>query len=137
MEDPENSQKLIINLGNIPSNEEIIFISEYLQFMETSKSYEFEMFRNLPIFKGKSEIYQNQSLEGKIYIKTKNKIIKIEKEILMEELKINEEKYLNEDENNYLISYKICNLPSFSEYNGRNYIPSSKIYFELDLNKNL
>ena len=94
MEDPENSQKLIINMGNIPANEEVIFISEYLQYVETSKSYEFEMFRNLPIFKGKSEIYQNQSLEGKIYIKTKNKIIKIEKEILMEELKINEEKYL-------------------------------------------
>ena len=133
MEDPENSQKLIINLGNIPSNEEIIFISEYLQFMETSKSYEFEMFRNLPIFEG----YQNQNLEGKINIKTKNKIIKIEKEILMEELKINEEKYLNEDKNDYLISYKICNLPSFSEYNRDNYIPSSKIYFELDLNQNL
>ena len=137
MEDPENSQKLIINLGNIPSNEEIIFISEYLQFMETSKSYEFEMFRNLPIFKGKSEIYLNQYLEGKINIKTKNKIIKIEKEILMEELKINEEKYLNEDKNDYLISYKICNLPSFSEYNRDNYIPSSKIFFELDLNQNL
>ena len=137
MEDPENSQKLIINLGNIPSNEEIIFISEYLQFMETSKSYEFEMFRNLPIFKGKSEMYQNQYLEGKINIKTKNKIIKIEKEILMNELKINEEKYLNEDKNDYLISYKICNLPSFSEYNRDNYIPSSKIYFELDLNQNL
>ena len=124
MEDPENSQKLIINMGNIPANEEVIFISEYLQYVETSKSYEFEMFRNLPIFKGKSEIYQNQSLEG-------------EKEIMMEELKINEENYLNEDKNNYLISYKICNLPSFSEYNRHNYIPSSKIYFELDLNQNL
>ena len=95
------------------------------------------MLRNLPIFDGKSEIYQNQSLEGKINIKTKNKIIKIEKEILMEELKINEEKYLNEDKNNYLISHKICNFPSFSKYNRGNYIPSLKIYFELDLNQNV
>ena len=30
MEDPENSQKLIINMGNIPADEKVIFISEYL-----------------------------------------------------------------------------------------------------------
>ena len=54
----------------------------------------------------------------------------------MKELKINEEKYLNEDKNNYLISYEIGNLPEFRIYKKDNYIPSSKIYFELDLNQN-
>ena len=135
MEDPDDSRYLIINMGNIPPNEEVIFISEFLQYVEFSKYYEFELFRNLPIFKGKSEIYQNEDLKGTINIETKNKIIKIEKEILMKELKINEEKYLNEDKNNYLVYYEIQNLPQFSKYNKDNYIPSSKIYFELDLNE--
>ena len=135
MEDPDDSRYLIINMGNIPPNEEVIFISEFLQYVEFSKYYEFELFRNLPIFRGKSEIYQNKDLKGTINIETKNKIIKIEKEILMKELKINEEKYLNEDRNNYLVSYEIQNLPQFSKYHKDNYIPSSKIYFELDLNE--
>ena len=129
MEDPEDRQSLIINMGNIPVNEEVLFISEFLQYIETSKSYEFEIFRNLPIFRGKSEIYQNQDLKGEINIETKNKIIKIEKDVLMKELKINEEK------NNYLISYEKENLPEFSRYNKDNYILSSKIYFELDINQ--
>jgi len=42
--------KIIINMGNIPPNEEVIFISEFIQFVESSKTYEFELFRNLPIF---------------------------------------------------------------------------------------
>ena len=46
MEDPEDRQSLIINMGNIPVNEEVLFISEFLQYIETSKSYEFEIFRN-------------------------------------------------------------------------------------------
>ena len=136
-EDPLDKERIIINMGNIPANEEVIFTSEFIQFVETSKSREFEMFRNLPIFQGKSEEYHNQSLKGTINIKTQNKIIKIEKEILMKELKINEEKYLNEEKNNYFISYEIDNLPKFSRYNKDNYIPSSKIYFELDLNQQL
>ena len=136
-EDPYDKQTIIINMGNIPANEEVIFTSEFIQFVETSKSYEFEIFRNLPIFKGKYEEYYNQSLKGAINIETQNKILKIEKNILMKELKINEEKFQNKDKNNYFISYEIGKLPTFSEYNKDNYIPSSKIYFELDLNQNL
>ena len=136
-EDPYDKERIIINMGNIPANEEVIFTSEYIQFVETSKSCEFEIFRNLPIFQGKSEEFHNQSLKGTINIQTQNKIIKIDKNILMKELKINEEKYINEEKNNYFISYEIANLPTFSKYNRDNYIPSSKIYFELDLNQNL
>ena len=49
-EDPYDDHKIIINMGNIPPNEEVIFISEFIQFVESSKTYEFELFRNLPIF---------------------------------------------------------------------------------------
>ena len=134
-EDPLDDQKLIINMGNIPANEEVIFISEFIQFVESSKTYEFELFRNLPIFCGKAGEIQNNDLKGKISICTNNKIIKIEKNILMKELKISEEKYLNDNKNNYLIKYEIEKLPTFSRYHRDNYIPSSKIYFEIDINQ--
>ena len=103
-------------MGNIPANEEVLFESEFIQFVESSKSCEFEIFRYLPIFTGKydDDYYQNKDLKGKINIETNNKIIKLEKDILMKELKINEEKYLNEEKNNYLISYEIGNLPEFT-----------------------
>ena len=136
-EDPDDEERIIINMGNIPANEEVVFTSEFIQFIEASKSLEFEIFRNLPIFQGKSEQYHNQSLKGRIKIETQNKIINIGKDILMKELKINEEKYLNEDKNSYFISYEIGNLPTFSRYTKDNYIPSSKIYFQLDLGQNL
>ena len=129
-EDPFDERKIIINMGNIPANEEVIFISEFIQFIEVSKSYEFEMFRNLPIFKGKDDYYQNSELKGKINIETKNKIINIEKELLMKELTINEENYLNEEKNKYSISYEIKQLPEYRKYQ-REYIPSSKIYFDV------
>ena len=135
-EDPLDEQRLIINMGNIPANEEVIFITEFIQFVESSKVYEFELLRNLPIFYGGAGEIQNNDLKGKINIYTKNKIIKIEKNILMKELKINEEKYLNEDKNNYFISYKIKKLPTFSRYHWDDYIPSSKIFFELEFSQN-
>ena len=136
-EDPLDDKKIIINMGNIPANEEVIFISEFIQFVESSKTYEFELFRNLPIFYGKAGEIQNNDLKGKISICTNNKIIKIEKNILLKELIISEEKYLNDDKNNYLINYEIQKLPIFSNYHRDNYIPSSKIYFEIEINQNL
>ena len=135
-EDSLDDQRLIINMGNIPANEEVIFITEFIQFVGSSKVYEFELLRNLPIFYGGAGEIQNNDLKGKINICTKNKIIKIEKNILMKELKINEEKYLNEDKNNYFISYEIKKLPTFSRYHWDDYIPSSKIFFELELSQN-
>ena len=135
-EDPFEQKKIIINMGNIPANEEVIFISEFIQYVESSKTYEIELFRNLPIFYGKAGEIQNKDLKGKINICTNNKIIKIEKNILMKELIIIEEKYLNDNKNNYFINYEIKKLPIFSNYQRDNYIPSSKIYFELEFNQN-
>ena len=128
-DDPYNENRIIINMGNIPANSEVLFISEFISLVETSKSYEFELFRNFPIFQGVNLVYENSELKGNIHIKTKNKICKIEKEILMEQLKIVKEK--NEMNNNYLISYEIKALPNFSPYN-LEYIPCSKIFFELE-----
>ena len=106
-EDPLDDQRIIINMGNIPSNEEVIFISEFIQFVESSKTYEFQLFRNLPILYGKDGEIQNNDLKGKIIICTNNKIIKIEKNILMKDLKISQEKYLYDDKKNYLINYEV------------------------------
>ena len=139
-DDPSNENRIIINMGNIPSKEELTFISEFIQPTESSNSYEFELFRNLPILVGNNAIYKNASIKGKVEIKIKNKICKIEKEILSKNLNIIEEKYLNEEKNNYLIKYEYNNLENLnknsfsniinSEY--YNYIPSSKIYFDLE-----
>ena len=92
---------------------------------------EIELFRNLPIFKGNEIIIQNKSLQGKIIIKAQNKIINIIKELSMDNIQIIEDKYMNELKNNYLIPYKIsdCKIGKF--------IQSSKIFLELDIEKDL
>ena len=134
--------RIVINMGNIPPNEKVIFISEFIQLTESSKSYEFELFRNLPIFIGKNLTFQNGNLKGKVEIKTKNKIIKLEKEILMKNLEIIKEENKHEEQiYNYLIEYQILELSKFKEndrnfYYNSDYISSSKIYFYTEENKN-
>ena len=123
----ETDENIIINMGNIPPKEEVIFVSEFLHFIKFTDYYEFELFRNLPIFIGKDdEKYQNNKLKENIYIKTKNKICTLHKNINVNELKIKEEKYLNEEKNEYFISYEIGKLPSYYYKNDN----SSKIYFD-------
>ena len=133
-QDPENENRTIINMGNIPPKNEVTFTTEFIHLIEASEKYEFELFRNLPIFKGGEDIYQNSELKGKIQISAKNEIINIEKKILMKNLKITEEKYTNDKKTNYIILYEIDQLPEFSWYNYE-YIPSSKIYFDSINNK--
>ena len=132
-EDPDNN-RLIINMGNIPPKEKVVFTTKFLSFINSSNQFEFELFRNFPIFIGKQSIYQNIDLKGKIKIISKNKISNIQKEILMNNLEIKEEKFQNDKKMNiYLILYEIKNLPKFS-FQNLEYIPSSKIYFNIDLN---
>ena len=122
----ETDENIIINMGNIPPKEEVIFVSEFLHFIKFTDYYEFELFRNLPIFIGKDdEKYSNNKLKENIYIKTKDKITSLSKAINLTELKIKEEKYLNPEKNEYFISYEIEKLPSYY-YKKNN---SSKIYF--------
>ena len=152
-EDPSNDNLIIINIGNIPPQQELILISEFIQYTESSENYEFEFFRNLPILVTKLFSYlpysfpDLSSLKGQLEIKTKNKIIKIEKAILSEKLNVLEEKYLDEiNKNNYLLKYEYNNInksgknPDFDNLKSieeLDYIPSSKIYFELENNEPL
>ena len=133
-----NENRIIINMGNIPAKQEITFISEFIQ---STKSSEFELFRNLPILVGKDTIYQDSSIKGKVEIKTRNKINHIEKKILSEKLNIIEEKYLDEEKkNNYFMKYEYNNITNLDKHDlsyTRNskiyeYIPSSKIYFDIE-----
>ena len=143
-DDPSNENRIIINMGNIPPKEELTFISEFIQYTESADTYEFELFRNLPILAGKDSIYQNEIIKGQVEIKTKNKMSKIDKKILNEKLVFTEDKYLDEEnKNHYIIKYEYNNLSNLSlskigyidKFEDYDYIPSSKIYFELELNE--
>ena len=128
--------RVIINMGNIPPKEEVIFISEFIQFIESADSYEFELFRNLPVFKEKSNFLENSEIKGTVEIKTGHKINKINKTVLSEKLNILEEKYTNENNCEYLIKYEYKDLneekPITFLEKDNNYLPSSKICFELE-----
>ena len=110
-EDSYNN-RLVLNMGNIPPKEEMILICEFIQLTENSESYEFEFFRNLPIFIGNKDIYQNINLKGKIEIRAQNEIFILKKELLLKNIKINKEIYKKE-EKIYLIDYQIDKLPEF------------------------
>ena len=128
--------RVIINMGNIPPKEEVIFISEFIQFIESADTYEFELFRNLPVFKEKSNFLENSEIKGTVEIKTRHKINKINKTVLSEKLNILEEKYTNENNCEYLIKYEYKDLneekPITFLEKDNNYLPSSKICFELE-----
>ena len=128
-----NSNRMIVNLGNIPPKQEVIFISEFLQFMESSNKFEFELFRNLPVLLLKDSAIQPFDIKGIVEIKTKD-AIKIDKIILSENLNIIKEEYIDENKNNYLIKYEYKNLPKLIVYKHLDYIPSNKIYFEIENN---
>ena len=130
--DPYNYNRIIINMGNIPPKQEVIFKTEFIQFIESSTSYEFELFRNLPIFSGKDSIFQNSEIKGTVEINTKYIINKIQKKLLSDNLNIVEEKYLNENKCEYLIKYEYKNLPTLNLYCPNSYIPSNKICFEIE-----
>ena len=132
------NDRLVLNMGNIPPKEEMILICEFIQLTENSESYEFELFRNLPIFIGNKDIYQNINLKGKIEIRAQNEIFILKKELLLKNIKINKEIYKKE-EKIYLIDYQIDKLPEFEMNRKKNldYIPSSKIYFEIKNEKDI
>ena len=136
--DPEDENKIIINMGNLPPKTGIIFISNFISPIETSNnSFELEIFRNLPIFTGnEGKIYQNSKMDGEIIIKSNNEIVNISKNILFKNLIISEEKLLSKNPYTYTLKYNIDALPDFN-WNDQEYIPSSKIYFDLKTNQPL
>ena len=46
----KNANHIVINMGNIPPNEKVVFISEYIYFTRRTNCYEFEIFRKIPSF---------------------------------------------------------------------------------------
>ncbi len=119
----EEFGEITINMGNIPPKEEVIFISEFISYINHSEVFQFEILRDLPIFKGKDETFYNSKLKENIHIKTINKISNIAKDICMDGLKIKEEKFLNEEKNEYLFSYEIEELETY-------YSKKSIIFFD-------
>ena len=131
----EDEDLIIINMGNIPPKQEVIFTSEFIQFIECSEFYEFELFRDLPIFGGKDTLYSNSEVKGTVEINTKSKIKKVEKNILSKDkLNIIEEKFLDGNKCDYLIKYEYKNLPEITLNEREEYIPSNKIFFEKENN---
>ena len=116
----------LINMGNIPPNEKVVFISEFLYFTKHTNYYEFEIFRKLPLFIKENSQRFPSKLKETIHIQTKNKICIISKDINVEKLKIIEDKYLNEEKTEYLFVYEIEKTPH-CYYRDVN---TSKIYFD-------
>ena len=122
-------------MGNILPKQELTFISEFIKFTEYSDNYEFELFRNLPIFKRENLIYSFINIKGQVEIKSKK--ITIDKKILSKQLKIIEEKYFDKEKKyNYLLKYEYINLGDLlpsnlnnNSYRDLDFIPSSKMIF--------
>ena len=137
-----DTNKIIVYIGNLPPYEELIFIAEFIQFIESNdnKNFEYELFRNLPHLKSKNIKISGYEVKGILEINTKNKIKNINKN-LSKNLKINEEK---EDKNNnkFYIKYQYISNEVYNKKKENNifklfdtfFIPSSKIFFEIESN---
>ena len=79
--DQYDKNKIIVHIGNIPPKQELIFISEFIQFTESSNnSFEYELFRNLPLLKGKEGCnIESHIIRGTLEIKMKGKFSKTQK----------------------------------------------------------
>ena len=144
--DPYYKNRIIINMGNIPPKQDLIFTSEHIQYLESSDKFYFEFFKNLPIIDCKNEsIYFSPEITGKVEIKMKNKI-KICNKYFSNDLNIIEEKFI-ENENYYLIKYNfkksndinddIENDNSYKRKDSDDDIKKNKInklYFEIEQN---
>ena len=77
-----------------------------------------------------------QTLTGVINIKANHLILEVEKFILLNDIIIWDEKYLDKENKHYLMKYRIKDLYYLTEYDSENsdYIPSSKIYFDFKIN---
>ena len=125
--DKYDKNKIIVHIGNIPPNEELIFTSEFIQFTESSNnSNEYELFRNLPKLDGPEAVINYENINGTVEIQTKNKIINIDKKLLSNTITVLEEK--NDEKNNkFFLKYKYSQL-------NIEYISSNKICFKLETN---
>ena len=128
--DPFYKNRIIINMGNIPPKQDLIFTSEHIQYLESSDKFYFEFFKNLPIIDCKNgSIYFSPEITGKVEIKMKNKI-KICNKYFSNNLNIIEEKFI-ENENYYLIKY---NFKKSTDINNDN---ETKVYKRKDSDEDI
>ena len=86
--DDRDINKIVVNIGNLPPQEELIFITEYIQFLESSDNkYEHELFRNLPQINSKHIDSWNYEIEGIFEINTKYNIKNIKKKFSIRKIK--------------------------------------------------
>jgi uncharacterized protein YegL len=151
--DKEDKNKIIVHIGNIPPKEELTFISEFIQYIESANnSYEYEFLRNVPLMKNKGDDIPNDIIKGILEIETKSKIIDINKKFLFDKMIIEEEKH-DKGKNSFTMKYKYkidsikenteefqlnFFLNNFSSYNSKPfYISASKLLFNLESNNAL
>ena len=128
--DPYFEDRIIINMGNIPPKQDLIFTSEHIQYLESSDKFYFEFFKNLPIIScPNSDVYFSPEIIGKVEIKMKNKF-KICNKCFSNELNIIEEKFI-ENENYYLIKY---NFKKSTDINNDN---ETKVYKRKDSDEDI
>jgi hypothetical protein len=146
--DPNDNNRIIVHIGNIPPKEELIFTSEFIQYTESSNnSYEYELFRNVPIIKGNDGKKFQNDIKGTLEIKTKSKIKNINKKFLYNKLIILEEKRGKDEkslimkysydinsiknrQNNDLIKQLFTKNSKNTSMENSSYIPASKLLFE-------
>ena len=118
--------KIIVNIGNIPSKQELIFITEFIQATKSiDNGYIFDFFPSSPILKNKLKfVYKNENIKGKVEILTKSKIQKIDKYFSDNNLIIKEEIQDN-NENKFFMKFEY-------NKNEKNLVGDYKIYFELE-----
>ena len=128
--DPYFEDRIIINMGNIPPKQDLIFTSEHIQYLESSDKFYFEFFKNLPMIScPNSDVYFSPEIIGKVEIKMKNKF-KICNKCFSNELNIIEEKFI-ENENYYLIKY---NFKKSTDINNDN---ETKVYKRKDSDEDI
>ena len=142
--DQNNKNIIIVHLGNIPPKQELIFISEYIQFTEVNNNiYEFDVFKNIPLIKNKDEtVFYFDKINGYAEITTQNKIKNVNVKFISN--KLNEkEKDFNENKNVFWIKYEYLDYEQYIKNKNNidldNYDDSkiNKIFFELESNNDI
>ena len=142
--DQNDKNIIIVHLGNIPPKQELIFISEFIQFTEVNNNiYEFDVFKNIPLIKNKDGTeFSFDKINGYAEIKTQNKIKNVTVKFISNKL-TEKEKDFNENKNVFWIKYEYIDYEKHTQNNKNidldNYDDSkiNKIFFELEANNDI
>ena len=137
-----NENEIIVHIDNLPPKQNLIFISEYIQLIESvDNNYEYELFRSIPLIKFISgDEIGIDTIKSSLEIKAEEKIKKIEKKFLSNNINIKEELF-DENKNIFKIKYeydynsikKVKDLFT-SEKEFENYLKNNKTFFKINKN---